>query len=382
MGLFDSFSPEKWRQLAVALGFTPFQPFEPFAQTFCFRRMERVRGMHANASAPSYSQWLWGKWRGVDAVLIQYDTGSGSSSIAWTAAIVRIDPPLWLGLEVVPEDFMSRVFGGGDISVGHSSYDNALKINAFDHGRASMLLSPADAQGQEMLNKILGVFQAYVGRISDSHVEVKKSGVHTEPVKVAAMLDSAAELAAWLRFRQSTLPPSRSMEIQQYEWRRFAETNRFTFDGAQMVLSGVREGSQIDISVEMEGQRPYPVIFVRFPRPCPYDVFISRTDVPSFLQGILSQDIKVGNAMFDDAFKVQGNDEAGIRQWLGRPALLQALNDSLRFTNDLHINRLGLFMRFPSPVPTADNLEWLAAWSCVVSRELTGGSTTEQGPYR
>lgn len=382
MALFDAFSPARWRELAVALGFTPFQPFETYAQTFCFRRMERVRGMHAHAHAPSYTQWLWGKWRGVDAVLLQYDTGSGSNSTTWTAAIARIDPPLWLGLEVLPENILSRVFGGGDISVGHSSYDNALKINAADHARASMLLSPADTHGQQMLNKMVDIFRAYVGRVSDSYVEVKKAGVHTDPVNAAAMLDSAAELAAWLKWRQSTLPPSRFMEAQRYEWQRFANTNRFTFDSAQLVVSGIRDGVQIDISLETEGQSLFPVVIVRFPRPCPYEVFIRRTNVPGFLQGILSQDIKVGNALFDDAFKVQGRDEAGIRSWLTRPALLKALNDTVRFTNDLHINRQGLFMRYAAPVPTADNLEWLTAWSCLVSRELVGGGDTDRGPYR
>lgn len=382
MGIFDSFSPTNWRDLAVALGFTPFQPSETYAQTFCYRRMERVRGMPATSSAPSYSQWLWGKWRGVDAVVLQYDTGSGSNSTTWTAAIVRIDPPLWLGLDITPENIFSRVFGSDDISVGHSSYDNALKINASDHARASMLLSPADAHGQQMLNKMVDIFRAYVGRVSDSYVEVKQAGIHTVPGQVAAMLDSAAELAGWLRWRQSTLPPYRLIQAQQYEWQKFADANRFTFDSAQLVMSGIRDGVQVDISLEMEGQSPYPVLIARFPRPCPYEVFIRRTNVPGFLQGIFSQDIKVGNGMFDDAFKVQGNDEAGIRSWLARPALLKALNDIVRFTDDLQINRVGLFMRFPGPVPTADNLEWLVAWSSVVSRELVGGSDPERGPYR
>lgn len=382
MGFFDSFSPEKWRQLAVALGFAPFQPIELYAEAMCFRRMQRVRGQRADAAASNYSQWLWGHWRGAEVVVIQYETGSGSNSVTWTSAIARIAPPLWLGLEVSSENVLSRLFGGTDVSLGHTAYDNAFKINAIDRERAVMLLSPADADGMNMLNRMLGVFQAYVGRVTDSYVEVKRSGVHTDPAYVAAMLDSAVELAGWLRFRRNALPSSQWEQAQHFEWQRFADANRFAFDSAYMAVSGMRDSVQIDISVEMEGQRPHTVVNVRFPRSGPYDVFVSRTNVPGFLQGILSQDIQVGDAFFDESFKVQGRDETGIRQWLARPTLLRALGDAVRFANDLRIDRHGLFMRFPSAVPTAANLEWYVGWSCVVSRELVGASAAEQGPYR
>jgi len=168
MGFFDSFQPEKWAQLGTSLGLTPFRPVESYAPGMCFRRVERTRGFPAQGEAPTFQHWLWGKRRGVDVVVLQYETGSGSSSTTWTACIAPIDPPLYLGLEVSSENFFTRLFGGEDITVGLPEADNKLRIKSYDPARAALLLSPADEAGRNLLHHLVGLTRAFTTVVTDS----------------------------------------------------------------------------------------------------------------------------------------------------------------------------------------------------------------------
>jgi hypothetical protein len=379
--LFDSFRPEKWRELGISLGLRRSRPSEAFAPSMCFRRIERSRGEPAEGEPPHFGHWLWGSRQGLDVVVLQYETGCGSSRTTWTAAIARIDPPLWLGLEVRSEGFIDRVFGEPDVSLGDRAFDDKLRIRSFDPARAALLLSPGDADGRRLLEYLVQAVRVFSTRVTDSYVEVANTGVNTDPSEVGRMLAAAVQLASGLSARRGLLPPAPYEQVWHAEWQRFADAGGFRFHPGHMVVAGERQGTLVEIGLEVEEQTLQTAVNVRFPRPLPYPIFVGRTTTPWFLQGIFSQDIKVGDRAFDDAFLVQGEPESAIRQLLSRPALLQALNYAASCTRDLRVGADRLFLRFDRPTVDAAGLESLVAWACTVSRELVGSAPTA-GPFR
>lgn len=381
MGFFDAFKPEKWGTLAGALQLAPFKPSGPFLQSMCFRHMERARGSSAASMEPSFAHWLWGQRRGVQVVVLQYETGSGSSTTTWTAAIARIDPPLHLGLEVTAENLFSRVFGAADILVGHGDLDSKLRIHAYDAPRAAMLFSAADEEGRRLSEYTAGLVRTYSSRVADSTVEVSQQGVVTDPEKVAAMLDRAVDLATWLAARRARLPQSPAEQSQVREWQRFANVSGFQADLARVTAHGSRDGVLVELGQEFEGQSIYTALSARFPGAAPAKLYLERTLAPGFIQGIFSQDIKVGDPAFDAAYKVQGEPEDVVRRLLSRPAVLQALNDAARRTREVRVGQHGLFLRVEAQTMQASQLDSLVQWACTVAREVIGAGAVPT-PYR
>ena len=381
MGLFDSLRPEKWAALARTLGFSPYRPHRGYDEAMCFRRMERVRGLVATHETPSFQHWLWGVHHGTATVLIQYETGGGSSQTAWTAAIARIDPPLNLGLEVSSENFFNRLFGGRDIAVGDAAADRQLRIHSLDAERTAALLSPADDAGRDLLGHMTSIVGGYTAYVGDSFVRVARSGVHPDPPEALALLDAAVALAARLCARNASMPPPLALQAQRDAWWQFAENGRFTFDAPRMVVRGTRDGVTFEIAQEIEERRISTSVDARFPWPAQLPFSAQRTATPSFLQGVFSQDIRVGDSAFDAAFKVQGSPEAEIQQLLRRPRLLQAMLHGASLSTDLEVASEGLSARMVGPVLHAAHLEMLLSWACTVSEEIVG-RTAPTAPYR
>lgn len=386
MGLLDALGfktpqPEAWWELARALRLAPYPPMRPFDEDMCFRRLERARGALDLRSAPSFTHWLCGQHRGVDVAVVQYETGSGSSTITWTSASARVDPPLWLGLNVRRESVLDRIFGGPDIQVGDREADEKLRITSFDPARTAMLLSPMDEDGRRALRYMTTLGDSYAFRIMDSRVEVAQTGVHTDPRVVGPMLEGAAALATWLAARRQRVPPTLGAIADVRVWERFAAANGFQLDPWRMVARGVLSGTTIELGLEVEVERAFLSLIVRFPRLVPVPFQLQRTTLPSFLQGIFSQDIVVGERAFDDAYKVTGADPASVRALLGRPALLAALTRAASLSNDVSVGQLGLDMRIPGSMPSESNLEELTALASTISGELTG-KQPGPAPYR
>jgi len=195
------------------------------------------------------------------------------------------------------------------------------------------------------------------------------------------MLDPAIDLAGWLAGRRYLVPPSPAEQAQQREWQRFADASGLRFDPHRMTLWGARDGTELQVALEIERQAPFTSLGARFPSPAPTAFRITRTATPNFLQGIFGQDIQVGDRAFDSAFNVVGQDDERIRRLLSKPALLQAMTLAASLTREVQVGDQGLFMRVGGSSPRGENLDTLVSLACTVSRELVGGPA-DPGPYR
>ena len=109
-----------------------------------------------------------------------------------------------------------------------------------------------------------------------------------------------------------------------------------------------------------EGDSFRTAVTMGFPRPIDVGFTVRRTQLPSFLQGLFMQDIRVGDPEFDDLYCVTGHPEPYVRALLARPRLLEALKYIGARTTDVQMNHLQFFFRVPGPSPTAHHLVELA----------------------
>jgi hypothetical protein len=362
------------------LGLTAFAPSASFSLGTSFKQLKRTLGVPAPPFDPSFQQWLYGVRRGLEVLVVNYETGSGSSSTTWTGAIARVDPPLFLGLGVSGHPWL-ELFGSPDIRVGHPYADDKLRIEGFDPARITELLAPHVPQGHEILARMVAAENGTSLGVSDSVVAISKSEVITDPGAILAMLDPAIDLAALLAARRAYLSPSPGELAQRAEWQRFAEVNRFAFDPLRMKLEGERGGSRMEVALETEGQHVRTAVTVRFPRPVGVAFTVRRTNTPSFLQGLFSQDIRVGEERFDELYKVTGYPEPAVRAALARPNLLALLVGIGQATPEVQLNHAELFFRFIGASPRAVDLEPLVELGHTTTRELFG-EVRGIDPYR
>lgn len=386
MGLLEAFgikalTPESWWQLGRALGLSPCVAVRPFDMQACYRRLSRSRAALGLGALPSFQHQLCGEHRGTAVTVVQYETGSGSSTTAWTAAIARIDPPLWLGLEVRRESFVDELFGGRDIQLGDPAVDAKLRVSSFAPARTATFLSAADGEVRGALHYMQALTSSHSLNVSDSSVQVTRMGVITDPGEVGRMLEAAVSLATWLSARRARVPPAQGAIVDLAMWERFAASQGFQFDPWRIVARGSGATAGIEIALETEGQRAFVALIVRYPRPAPVAFQAVRTSAPPFLQGLFSQDIQVGNHAFDDVYKVTGADPASVRALLGRPALLSALTDAAWLSKDVQVGQLGMDMRVERGMPSREDLDRLVSMATIVTSELSAGVPT-QGPYR
>ena len=380
MGLFSFPDPANWHALGFKLGLAPYAPSAGYCSGVSFRRVKRARGVPAGAK-PCFTHWFHGLRRGCEVFVLQYTTGSGSSTTTWTAALARIDPPLFLGLTIRQHGLLDKIFGGKDIQVGEPTADERLDIDGFDSARIAMLLSPSDIHCREALSRMTALTSQWTLYVGDSVVEVARADTITDLAEMTYMLDSAIDLAVWFAARRRVVPMSQGELAQQEAWSQFAQRSRLAFDPPRMTISGELAGTSLDIALETDGQRTRTVVTARFPHQVHVAFTVLRTAVPGFLQGIFSQDIKVGDEAFDSMFKVTGYPEEAVRVALARPTLLQILKHLGTHAHDLQLNHQELFFRVEGATPRHADIEGLVSLACTTSGELYT-AIRDLGPYR
>lgn len=379
MGLFDSAPAYAWATLAKTLGLTAYVPTASYAYGTSFRQMKRALGLPAHGP-PSFQHSLYGTRNGIEVIVLTYDVGSGSSSRTYTGFIARIDPPLFLGLGVRPHGFFENIFGAADLNVGDKEADAKLNITSFDPEQTLALLSPNDAAGRDLLNGTIQL-ASLTPRITDSLVMLSEEGTISHPKEVGRLLDAACSLASRYAARRQTMPLTRKERALHRDWRAFAERERFQFDAPRMKLEGSIAGSAMEIGLETEGEVVRTSVSVRFPRAVDVVFAVLRSKLPGFLQGIFSQDIKVGDPSFDDMFSVTGYPEAAIREVLGKPELTALLVHLGHTSQEILLNEHQLYFSRPNAVVTGDELYALAEAGRTATEALFGG-VKNLGPYR
>jgi len=161
-------------------------------------------------------------------------------------------------------------------------------------------------------------------------------------------------LAARIGQLRSRLRPTVQEIAHRADWKAFAETVGFTFDPERMTVFGQHKTSHLKIALETEGQQIRTATNIRFPRPVNVAFTARRTQMPSFLQGLFSQDIKIGEPVFDDLYLVTGYPEDVVRQTLAHPELVNVLRLVATTTTEVQLNQEQLFFRVKGALGAPD----------------------------
>ncbi len=376
MGIFGPDVAE-WEALKNALHLDRYETTTPFKAGMTFRQMRSALGVPGSA-APSFAHWLYGVVDGIETIVLTYDVGSGSSAVTYTAAIARVDPPLFLGLGIRREGLFEQWFGTDDIVLNEPEIDRALHIMG-DAARVRVLLSPSNPESRPLVEHLVRLACDEL-QVTDSYVLVGRTGVVTTPAVVHGFAENARLVARELVARRARLPATPQEAAVIAEWERFADANGFQLDVPRMKLAGAVGGARVEVALETQGTVLSTIVAVRFPREVRLAFAAYRTDTPSIFQGLFSQDIKIGDRAFDDAFVVTGQPEQAIRELLSRPKLLEVLKEIGSHTSELQMNHRGLYARL-GPLGSEPQLRHLVDRVRTASDALFD-EAVRIGPYR
>lgn len=371
-------SPNAWANLARTLGLTPYEPTAGYGPGVGFRQV--LRSLGAVGTEPSLRHWLYGRRHGVEVVVLNYETGGGSSTVAWTGALARVDPPLFLGLNLSRQGFLSNLFGASDIRLGDPAMDEELYVLGFDPARVASFLRPDLPHVRDLLTRMVGTLRQQELCVTDSAVLVSQTGSHAEPEPLGRMLDAGIWFARTLAARRAEVPRDDDL-FRMLEWQAYASAAGLVFDPERLTLTGVRSGAAVEVALETEGQKTHTGVTVHFPSSTGLGLTVRRTGLPGFLQGLFGQDIKVGDKDFDEMFLVTGYPEPAVRALLGRPNVLGVLKAVGARTSEVQLNHAGMSFRLPGCYARADEVGALVDWAELATRDLFG-ATDALGPYR
>ncbi len=373
------FGAKDWSALGSELGLRPYTQTAGYAQGMGFRQLRRTFGAPATGE-PSFSHRLYGRWKGVEVIVLTYDVGSGSSQTTYTGCLARIEPPLFLGLCLKAKPFLHGLFGGESLSLGDAQLDKELVVEGFDPVKVRDFFALGDPSTQVLLGAIRNAAPNGL-MVTDSVADLSTQGTLTSAWTIAPKLDQVMWIARALSARRADISWTPAERAQRAEWQRFADTSGFAFDPSLMKLSGQVAGSSIEVALETEPGRVRTSVSVRFPTPVSFGFAVRRSDMPSFLQGLFSQDIRVGHPRFDALYIVTGAPEEAIRALLRRPPIPDILAELGAVSSEVQMHHEGLFFRIDGAFPTADQVGGLVERGRLASAALFG-EVASLGPYR
>lgn len=366
---------EDWATLAAALGLAPFLATAEYAPGMGFRQLLRTFSGPASAP-PSYAHQLSGRWRGTEVVVLTYEVGA----VLHTGVLARVDPPLFLGLDVRRRPLLRGLLGGECVELGVDAFDKSLMVSAFNPARAKTFFAPnaptaaplLDALARELPSELL---------VSDSVVDLSTPSLVTDRQELAARLDRAVSLAQGLVARRAQIAWTREELAHRAEWQAFANARGYTFSPERMRLTGEERGATLEVALETEPRGARTSVSVRFPTPVGFGFTVRRAATPSFLQELAGQDIRLGREPFDRLFVVTASSEARLRELLQRAALTDLLEELGTLSQEVELTHEGLFFRLDGAFPRHEQVSQLVERGRVATAGLYGEATSLR-PYR
>ena len=372
--------PNQWWMLGHALGLTPYLPSAGFGTQASFRQHRRALGAPVTAG-PKWAHWLYGQRGGHEVLVLTYETGSGSHRSTHTAAIVRIDPPLFLGVSIAQDGFFSELFSGVDVQLGAPAYDSELRLGAFDAERLrELLLSPAAGDPTPVLQALTRGVRAQM-HVTDSTVVFSMSGYVTDAGAVAAKLDLGVWIADALSRRRGAMAPTAAEARHRAEWQAYAEQRNLAFEPERMRLRGEVSGARIEVALETNGARLQTGITVEWPQTLALNLRVRKSTSFSFLANLFGGSVKTGYPDFDAVFDVQGQPAQHVGAIFGSPELRDSLIRLAPHASEVTMNGAGCFWLWPVPVITTAELDAHVGLALRMSTALFGGARSA-GPFR
>ncbi|MDB4937442.1 MAG: hypothetical protein JWP87_4414 [Labilithrix sp.] len=380
-----------WLRLATALGLRVHEPLErvtAYVDGASFAHLTRALGSVATPP-PRYKHWLYGQWglpKGrVDVLVLVNVVSDGSSSTTYTHTIARIDPPLFAGMSLAGTSWLERMLSDPPMRVGFPAFDEAFRVRAHAPATAhALLVESAQSGASSVMSMLLGLkAQQLAVHVTDSCVDVRSTGLEEDVAPIRARLDTAARLAAQLGASRMRIRPEPFELARTSDWAAFAARAGLAFDAPRMRISGHVSGLALQIELESDPAGLSTSMAVTLPRSLGLGLRLTQQNALAFLSELFGrQDIRVGHAIFDEAFVVQGQDVGRIQALFQNHVLCNLLLELASVARDIYVDDQRLFFRSTGAFAAAAHLESLVDRVHMLRDALYLAPAPPIGPYR
>lgn len=329
---------------------------------------------------------VWGK---LDGQLVQLRLewrGSGKSRTAYTVIASGLTPPLDLGLSIHPEGFLenaiSGLFGMHEVQIGDPVLDPLLTIRADEPARAARLLTLPLRQMLLAIARSGNQFE-----LNDHGFSMSRVGAVEQESWLVWALRTVAHVAARVEESRPHVPAAWTLQAQQMEWVRFAQTMGLAWMTTPLCIGGRLGGVDVWAYAVRTGPALFQLeVLVRFEEPLGLGLMVRPSQALDGLARLFGgQDLLVGDPIFDGAFVIQASDPRRIATILDPEVRARAFELHQR-VGSVQIRDDGITLRSLSParnpaeVPRlVDALKTLA--ERLQANALHGGQK-QAGPYR
>lgn len=354
---------DDWARAAQRLGLQLRESRHPKLLGVEWRRMADALGPAGAWRGAPVDAWMAGTFEGRE-VLAFWGPGLGETPVDQCRVIVRVDPPLLLGLAIFPTT-------PDDIVMTPEPYRSA----GVSPARAETVMRDP-AVWRELVTIRADGSSPYAPYVTDSFVAIAHA--HTIP-DLALTIRRAAWLSDVVVEVARALPPDPAEAAIAEAWRRASAKGGLAFDPVRMHLGGEHLGVAVEAQLRACDARRWMEVAAAFPRGLGVDLSIRREEgVKSWLGRLFARDVEVGEKRFDDTFEIHGAPSERVREILHLATTRELLLDLNAKAIEVACNDTHVAAAFP------DELEPEAAITLVAdaARALAAAVPALGGPYR
>jgi hypothetical protein len=224
--------------------------------------------------------------------------------------LAEIDPPMWMGLRVAM-DRHSPVAG----SFFEQDFQQSFSLEqAWEPAQLAQLWSYRRNDGLDPRELLLGAFRLGVNVQLDDHgLRFSRSGYALMAQAVAPPLEAIVTIVQRLKAARAQMGEAPWQAAAADAWGALAQRHGMQFDRARLRAYADIERSDVDVRLVSHVQ-PRTTLCVRFPNPVGLRLQIEpgkASRLPKMLGG---QDVRTGDAAFDEHFVVHGAPDALVRE--------------------------------------------------------------------
>ncbi len=277
---------------------------------FVLRAQRRREELWANVahrfSLQVHGSRMWGLVDGQPVQVVRELRGGGKQRVPWTVVSCVVSPPLDLGLCVTPQGTLSPLWnsltGQVDLPVGDPAFDDAFVVRGDEHGRVHVLLDPA------LRGLLLSALRhGTTMTLGDAGLKIEQRGDVTDAswlewaLRVAAQTGLAMERARW------NVPAATPLMVYRAAWDDFARARGLRGMSTPLCMWGMLGTREVRVYAVRVAELAYQLeIFVRYPDRLGLDLLVRPNATFDSLSVILGgQDVRVGDPVFDPAFRVK-----------------------------------------------------------------------------
>ena len=210
-------NPAAWRYAAATLGLALHEPTGAYQRGVAFAALARSKGPPATA-APSLDQWMSGRFHvaaarlDVEVLVLTQVVRSNDQHVpshgttTYVHILARIDPPLFVGLNLLAPRVMQPIFGPSTLVLtGDPFFDDWFTLKATLQPEAAQLLRRMAPPPTDVVDHLRALSASWTLAVSDTCVDVTMSYTD-DPAQLAPAMSAACVAAVLLGARRGQLP--------------------------------------------------------------------------------------------------------------------------------------------------------------------------------